>query len=66
MFNDNHHFLLEGPQYDGSGAGKPIIKISYKSDVWSLGCILYNLAYGKMPFGDLKIPIMKLQVQEDI
>jgi len=50
-----------GQRTDETGARKPLIKISYKSDVWSLGCILYNLAYGKMPFGDIKIPVMKLQ-----
>jgi len=54
---------LSGPSTQGPGGarGKPLIKISYKSDVWSLGCILYNLTFGKMPFGDIKIPIMKLQ-----
>jgi len=52
---------LNGPQYDTMGNRKPCIKISYKSDVWSLGCILYQLTYGKMPFGDIKHPLMKLQ-----
>ena len=46
-------------------SGKPSIKISFKSDVWSLGCILYNLTYGKMPFGDIKHPLMKLQAITD-
>ena len=55
-------FFTLGQRTDENGARKPLIKISYKSDVWSLGCILYNLAYGKMPFGDIKIPVMKLQV----
>eukprot|EP00092_Neocalanus_flemingeri_P001015 GFUD01001083.1.p1 GENE.GFUD01001083.1~~GFUD01001083.1.p1 ORF type:complete len:775 (-),score=244.53 GFUD01001083.1:238-2484(-) len=52
---------LNGPQFDNMGIRKPCIKISYKSDVWSLGCILYQLTYGKMPFGDIKHPLMKLQ-----
>jgi len=52
---------LNGPQFDNMGNRKPCIKISYKSDVWSLGCILYQLTYGKMPFGDIKHPLMKLQ-----
>lgn len=34
--------------------GKPRIKMSTKSDVWSLGCIFYLLLYKKTPFGHIK------------
>lgn len=36
-------------------------KISVKSDVWSLGCILYSMIYGKTPFQHITNPSAKLQ-----
>ncbi|XP_025945260.1 dual specificity protein kinase TTK isoform X1 [Apteryx rowi] len=40
--------------------GKSRSKISPKSDVWSLGCILYCMTYGRTPFQHITNPINKL------
>nr|XP_045016884.1 dual specificity protein kinase TTK isoform X2 [Jaculus jaculus] len=40
--------------------GKSKSKISPKSDVWSLGCILYYMTYGKTPFQHIINQITKL------
>uniref|UniRef100_A0A8C5S5D5 Dual specificity protein kinase TTK n=2 Tax=Laticauda laticaudata TaxID=8630 RepID=A0A8C5S5D5_LATLA len=40
--------------------GKSRSKISPKSDVWSLGCILYCMTYGKTPFQNITNNITKI------
>ncbi|XP_030012957.1 dual specificity protein kinase Ttk [Sphaeramia orbicularis] len=43
-----------------SHSGKARSKISPKGDVWSLGCILYCMTYGKTPFQSITNQITKL------
>ncbi|XP_066145366.1 dual specificity protein kinase TTK [Euwallacea fornicatus] len=48
-FSQQTNVNIDSPSY-----GKAKYKIHFKSDVWSLGCILYQLVYRKTPFQDLK------------
>jgi serine/threonine-protein kinase TTK/MPS1 len=42
--------------------GRPrLMKLGKPSDVWSLGCILYQMVYGTPPFGHVVNPIARCQ-----
>lgn len=53
--------LHESGDENSNQVKRTIIRYNRKVDIWSLGCILYNLVYGKPPFDRYQDLISKVQ-----